>query len=177
MSSVQLGVSQLPACSTWQSPACPPFCFTSQGFRKASGCLIIVESCVREQENRPEPSQACAATPSKAALVGTGSRSFLDALPGMKHRPLSSCLVYVAYAEEFLRFFSWQHLETNVRNQKQICFFLCWDKCIFQVCSHLLWKVPSPPPPLCLTQPHCDGLKLTFLLTCLLLSAGILGEY
>lgn len=38
-------------------------------------------------------------------------------------RVLSSCLVYVVHVKEFLRFFSWQHLENNVWNQKQICYF------------------------------------------------------
>lgn len=73
MSSVQLGVS--PSClhAPHDSLACTLFYFTSYGFREASGCLIIVESYAREQEDGREPFQACAAAPSWVVLVGNSS--------------------------------------------------------------------------------------------------------
>lgn len=79
-----------------------------------------------------------------------------------------SCVCAV-YAEEFLRFLSWQHLETNVRNQKQICFFCAGTSAFFKCANKLPFALEgtSSPPSLCLRQSHCDGLKLTFLLPCL----------
>lgn len=85
--------------------------------------------------------------------------------------------MYVVYAEEFLRFLSWQHLETNVRNQKQICFFCAGTSAFFKCATsnHLLWKASCLPHPLCLRQAYCDGPELRLLLSCLFSSVGILG--
>lgn len=71
----------------------------------------------------------------------------LSPLPGCapcrQRRPLSSCLVYVVYVKEFLRFFSWQHLGNNVRNQKQICYFCAETSVFFKWARkpHLFWKL------------------------------------
>lgn len=125
-----VGVSQLPACSAWQGPVHILFCFTSYRFRKAfrlsNNSRVMLQITAQNYlrhvlllprgqfilKTQPSPSPLC--TPEQI----TG---------------LSSCLVYAVHVKEFLRFFSWQHLENNVWNQKQILLFLCCNKCIFQV--------------------------------------------
>lgn len=72
--------------------------------------------------------------------------SFLVVNPGAHHRPLSSCLVYVVYVKEFLRFFSWQHLENNVWNQKQICYFCAETSAFFKLASKQPFALAGSPP-------------------------------
>lgn len=111
---------------------------------KPLGCLIIAKSYVRDYSS--ELSQACASAPTRAVHTRNSTLSFLVVRPGTDHRPLSSCLVYVVYVQEFLRFFSWQHLENNVWNQKQICYFCAETSAFFQLASKQPFALAGPPP-------------------------------
>lgn len=99
---------------------------------KPLGCLIIAKSYVGDYSY--ELSQACASAPTRAVRTRNSALSLL-AHPGTDHRLLSSCLVYVVHVKEFLRFFSWQHLENNVWNQKQICYFCAETSAFFKLAS------------------------------------------
>lgn len=99
---------------------------------KPLGCLIIAKSYVGDYSY--ELSQACASAPTRAVLTRNSALSLL-VNPGTDHRLLSSCLVYVVHVKEFLRFFSWQHLENNVWNQKQICYFCAETSVFFKLAS------------------------------------------
>lgn len=134
---------------------------------KPLGCLIIAKSYVRDYSS--ELSQACAAAPTRAVHTRNPTLAFLIAHPGTDHRPLSSCLVYVVYVLEFLRFFSWQHLENNVWNQKQICYFCAETSAFFKLASKQPFALAGPPPLLKssnkLSSKHCVKLMLFCSLT------------
>lgn len=99
---------------------------------KPLGCLIIAKSYVGDYSY--ELSQACASAPTRAVYTRNSALSLL-VHPGTDHRLLSSCLVYVVHVKEFLRFFSWQLLENNVWNQKQICYFCAETSVFFKLAS------------------------------------------
>lgn len=115
-----VGVSQLPAYSAWWGPVCTLFCFTGYRFRKAfslsNNSRVMLEITARNYVRH-------VLLLPRGQFILESVLSFLLAHPRADHRLLSSCLVYVVHVKEFLRFFSWQHLENNVWNQKQICYF------------------------------------------------------
>lgn len=112
--------------------------------RKPFGCLIIAKSYVGDYSY--ELSQACASAPERAAHTRNSTLSFLIVYPGTDHRPLSSCLMDVVYVKEFLRFFSWQHLENNVWNQKQICYFCAETSAFFKLACKQPFALEGPHP-------------------------------
>lgn len=88
---------------------------------KSLCCLIIAESYAGDYSS--EQFQACMSAPPGGVLIRNSAPSLLIRRPAMDHRPRSSCLLHVVYVKEFLRFLPRQHLENNVRNQKQIYYF------------------------------------------------------
>lgn len=79
-------------------------------------------------------------------ILKNSALSFPAVHPGADHRPLSSCLVHVVYVKEFLRFFSWQHLESNAWNQKQICYFCAETSAFFKLASKQPSALAGSPP-------------------------------
>lgn len=121
VSSAKVGVSQLlPAPHEWLlSAALSASQVTDLG--KSLCCLIIAESYAGDYSS--EQFQACMSAPPGGVLIRNSAPSLLIRRPAMDHRPRSSCLLHVVYVKEFLRFLLRQHLENNVRNQKQIYYF------------------------------------------------------